>query len=190
MATTEIDSQGQPGSGTSIKGYLIRSIPYLAMLVLAFAAIGYTDDAPAGSFTLWQLLAPLFALICIGVQWRRNEPTARARARLIGTQVLHWGVLWLSMQVLRLPLFSVVMTADALGIAALLLLSLSTMMAGIYLNWRFFVVGAFMLAGLIAIGYLEKAALALVLLALVGVAALIAGHWLPRHWRTGDATEA
>lgn len=188
MVTIETHADGQHGSGPSIRTYLLRSIPYLAMLVLAITAIAYTDAAPASSFTIWEFLAPVFALICIATQWRRTEATTAARARLVGMQALHWGVLWLSMQVLRLPLFSVVMTADSLGIAALLLLSLSTMMAGIYLNWRFFVVGAVMLAGLIAVGYLEQTAMAITVLALAGVAVLIIGHWLLDRWRSRRAT--
>jgi hypothetical protein len=186
--TNDIPQDGGRGAGSSIKTYVLRSAPYLAMLVLAIAAIAYTDTSPESSFTLWQLVAPVFALICIGTQWRRTEATTAARARLVGMQALHWGALWLSMQVLRLPLFSVVMTADSLGIAALLLLSLSTMMAGIYLNWRFFVVGAFMLGGLIVVGYLEETALMFALLALAGVALLLAGHWLLDKWRFGGAT--
>lgn len=187
MATNQIHSNGGRRNGRPIQSYLLRSLPYLAMLVLGIGAIAYTDAAPASSFSLWQLLAPVFALICIGTQWRRTEATTTARVRLIGTQALHWGVLWLSMQVLRLPLFNVVMTADALGISALLLLSLSTMLAGVYLNWRFFVVGALMLASLIAIGYLEETATAITLLALIGVALLIVGHWLLDKWRSGGA---
>lgn len=173
----------------AVKPHLLHGAYFLGMLVLAMAAIAYTNADPARSFILWQLLAPVFAIICIGTQWRRTAATAADRGRLVGVQVLHWGVLWLSMQVLRLPLFSVVMTADALGIAALLLLALSTMMAGIYLDWRFGIVGASMLGGLIVIGYLEQTGMALVLLALAGVALVVAGGWLRSRRRARSAPE-
>lgn len=187
MATQTLPSDGQAKSRRSIKSYLLHSIPYVGMMVMAMVAIAYTDVAPTSSFTLWQLLAPVFGLICIGTQWTRCQPTTAARARMVGLQVLHWGMLWLTMQVFRLPTFIVVMTADSLGIAALLLLSLSTMLAGLYLNWRFFVVGVFMLAGAVVVGYLEEAALSLALLGFVGVVVLIVFYWLPIGRRTAGA---
>ncbi|MFN2168727.1 MAG: hypothetical protein ACK2U9_21040 [Anaerolineae bacterium] len=185
-AITGNQTTSRRGVWQTIRPQLLRGIPYVAMVALAMAAIAYTDASPEASFTLWELVPPAFAIICIGTQWSRTEATTAARLRLLGGQVLHWGTLWLAMQVLRLPLFKVVMTADAMGITALLLAILSTLMAGVYLNWRFFLVGVLMVAALLAVAYLEEAAVTIALLAEVGLALLAVGSWVEHKFRGGE----
>jgi len=189
-AITGNHAAGGHGLWSSIRPLLLRSIPYVVMVALAMAASAYTDAAPEASFAVWQLVPPVFAIIAIGTQWGRTEATTNARLRLVGRQVMHWGALWLAMQVLRLPLFKVVMTADAMGITALLLATLSTLMAGIYLNWRFFVVGALMVGALLAVAFLEESALTISLLGLVGLVVLAFGGWVSRKWRGKGAAGA
>lgn len=191
MTANSPASTGNPAaSRRSIWPHLLRSTPYVVMVGLAMAAVAYTDLAPEASFTLWQLVPPVFAIIAIGTQWQRTEATTNARLSLVGMQVLHWGTLWLAMQVLRLPLFTVVMTADALGITALLLAALSTLMAGVYLSWRFFVIGALMVVALLAVAHLEEAAVSIALLTVLGLVLLAVGTWIARKWQGRGAASS
>ncbi len=177
------------GTHVSLTRYALHSLPYLLMLALAIAAVAATNTAPSSSFVFWQFLAPIFALICIVSQWSNVGTSARERLVLVRTQVLHWGLIWVFMQALRLPDFQVVMTGDARGIAALLLFALATMMAGIYLNWRFLVVGGFMLAGAITIGFLEQTGLALALLAVAAVVFMLGYYRLSNRMHHASGTQ-
>ena len=174
-------AQASPPVTSSRGNFLSTAWPYAAMLVLALVAVTAMTLAPQSSFGLWQLLAPVFALICIATQWHRAPAKGMTHMQLILRQVLHWGAFALAMQIFRFPFYGFAGSAEVRGLAAFQLLSLSTLLAGIYLDWRLFVVGLFMLAGLVLLGLFDQATIVIVLLLAVALLAMYGLHWLTKR---------
>lgn len=170
IPTTPANTPAQQGF---VRRYLISHGHLITMVVLGMAGAVYTDLYPAASLRYWQLMAPVFCLICIASQWSRAPSLA-----LVRRQVLHWGVFLGVMQLLFLPPMQHSLDSDVTGIFLLVLLALSTFLAGVYLDWRFGVVGVFLGICAVLIAFLDEAAAMISVAAIAIVAAMVLWHWL------------
>ncbi len=170
-----------PSHRGALLAFARREWPYLVMIVLSMAGVAYTTLVPQSSHPFWEILAPIFGIICIATQWSKVYPKGK-HWRLIGTQVAHWGLFALSMQLLFLPDVQQTMESFAIGLVVLYLLAMSTFLVGVYYaSWRLCVVGLFLGAAIPIIALFQELAL---LLVLVGVV-LIAGLYLYFRYRGG-----
>jgi hypothetical protein len=173
MSNPELSPQVSASGPGFLQQFIANQIPYILMLVLAVVGIGYTDIFPRSSSWYWEVLAPVYGIICIATQWSRFGAKERSRLRLIWTQFLHWGAFFLSMQLVFLPVVQQSLDSDITGLVLLHLLALSTFLAGIYLEWRLCIVGAFLAADIVAVAFLDQATILMVLLAVVIIAVFL-----------------
>ena len=166
---------------------LIRNTPYIILLILALIGVAYTDFSPARSSLYWQVMVPLFALLCIIARWRRVEPNTRSRLRMIWDQVLHWGALLLVMRLLFVPEVRNLLDSDITGMLLLYLVALTTFLGGIYLDWRLCIVGVFLGLGAIAIAFLDEVALPMLGLAMLTIVVFILWTRFRRKTDSSDA---
>ena len=165
-----------PTTAESGPGILRRNWLYIAMVVWAVAGLAYTDIYPVRSVPFWQLTTVLFGLIAVVHAFRSS---ALDRTSLALKQVAHWGAFLLVMLILHSHAVTDLLTGDPLGLVTLMLLALATFLDGIYVNWRFCVVGLVLAAGVFVVAWLDDAALGLFL---VGLAAIALGVlYLMRH---------
>ena len=139
--TTPVDPPRTPG----IKGWLLRDLPYAAMLGLAVGGIVLTSFRGA-TYVYWMTLAPVYALISIISGWPKLD-TGAERMKLVMTQALHWlaflGAMWL----MFLPEVRGVVNDNATALTLLILLALGTFVAGVHAGvWRICAVGVFLAA--------------------------------------------
>jgi len=81
--------------------WLLRDLPYAAMLALALGGIVLTGfRAPRRITTGWRWRSLLLITVISG--WRRIE-TASERLQLVLTQVLHWAAFVIAMWLMFLP---------------------------------------------------------------------------------------
>lgn len=174
MTTNAFAEEAPPSIGQTLVAFLRREWPYVLMIVLSMVGVAYTSLLPEASFRYWQILAPIFGVICVVTRW----PNAYAEGRhwrLTITQILHWGVFALSMQLWFLPAVQRSLDAFVSGLVVLYLLAMGTFLVGVYyLAWRLCVVGLFLGLAIPAIALLDEAALLLLALAVL----LIAGAYL------------
>jgi hypothetical protein len=100
--------------------------------------------------------------------------------RLILTQALHWFAFLLVMTMMLLTDVQRVLNAGATGLAILTLLALGTFTAGVHvLSWQVCLLGLVMALGVPAIAWIEQSALIvmLIVLAVVGIGAVVWWHW-------------
>jgi hypothetical protein len=174
---TEIGTSPQhPATVESGPGILRRNWLYIAMVVWAVVGLAYTDIYPARSVSFWQLTTVLFGLIAVFHAFRSS---AMDRTNLALKQVAHWGAFLLVMLILHSHAVTDLLTGDPLGLVTLMLLALATFLDGVYVNWRFCIVGLVLLAGVFVVAWLDDAALGLFLAGL-GVVA-VAVLYLMRH---------
>ena len=166
----------EPGAAsTSRFGFVLSDAPYFAMMALALAGVAYAGMTRNPIVGYWDLMAPIFGVICVFVGWRHAENRA-AKIRLAWTQALHWLAFLVAMRVLYLPsVRGGAMNTSPMGLDVLTLLALGTFLAGVHaLSWRICVVGGFLAVAVPAIAWLEQSVLlvtlgVLLLVAIVGV---------------------
>lgn len=173
--TTASGASTQPGF---VRKYLVSQLHLIVMVALGMVGAVYTDLNTAASLSYWRLLAPVFGLICIISQWSRLP-----RLELIRSQVLHWAVFLGVMQLLFLPVMQQNLNSDITGIFLLVLLAMSTFLAGVYLDWRLGVAGVFLGVCALMIAYLDKAAGLIVVAAIVIVALAVLWQRVADRWR-------
>jgi hypothetical protein len=163
----------------TVTGFVSQEWPYLLMIVLSIVGVAVSAIATESSLLYWQVLAPVFGLICIATQWQRVHAKGK-HWRLIATQVLHWGIIALSMQLLFLPDVQRAMDAFMTGLILLYLLALGTFLVGVYYAaWRLCIVGVFLGLAIPVLAFFQEWALTLILIG----GAFIAGVYLYDRYR-------
>ena len=173
--TTPVDPPRTPG----IKGWLLRDLPYAAMLGLAVGGIVLTSFRGA-TYVYWMTLAPVYALISIISGWPKLD-TGAERMKLVMTQALHWlaflGAMWL----MFLPEVRGVVNDNATALTLLILLALGTFVAGVHAGvWRICAVGVFLALAVPAVAWIQESVMLLLVGALLLAAVGFAFWWM---WR-------
>ena len=151
---------------------ILAEAPYLLMLIAGFAGVAYVGAAETPNLLYWQILAPVFGLLCIAAGW--NAAAGRGlRMRLVWTQSAHWAAFLVAMLMLFLPAVRGVVNDNATEIGLLLLLGLGTFVAGVHAgSWRIIAVGAVLGLSVPAVAIAQQSAL---MLLLVGGAVVLIG---------------
>jgi len=163
--------------------FWFKELPFSLVLVVTMVGVAYTSFSRQPIVTYWEILAPVIGLVCVAAGWH-NAPDNRARARLAGTQALHWLAFLLVMNMLLLPSVQVPFSASATGLAVFTLLALGTFTAGVQvMSWHVGLLGLIMALCIPAIAWIQNSALIVVLI--IVTVAVIAGviwwHW--HKWR-------
>lgn len=152
---------------------------YIFMVVWAVGGLAYTDVNPERSVPFWQLTTVLFAIIAIVHVIRSDAPD---RTVLALKQLAHWLAFLAAMAVMHSHYVTDLVTGDPLGVVTLILLALAVFLDGVYVNWRFCVVGLVLASGVLMVAWLDDWALGMFL---VGLVVLSLGVlYLMRHFRT------
>ena len=152
--------------------WLLRDLPYAAMLTLALGGIVLTGFRSATTYYYWIALAPVYCLITVISGWRRIE-TPSERLQLVLTQVLHWAAFVIAMWLMFLPEVRGVVNDNATGLTLLILLALGTFVSGVHARvWRICLVGVFLGFGVPVVAWVQDFAtlllIGMLLLAAVG----------------------
>lgn len=171
---------------------LLWRLPYLAMLLLALVGVAWTSFAPRYTSLYWQLLAPVFGVICVASEWKSAD--AATRWRLIWTQTLHWGAIVIATRMLFLTNVQRMLNSDATALMVLGILALGTVLAGIHATaWEVAAVGVILALSIPAAALLEQMTLLLLIVLLLVIAGSGLFFWLRGRLRAGhepDATAA
>jgi hypothetical protein len=160
--------------------WLLRDLPYAAMLVFAVGGLVLTSFRGPTTYFYWMALAPIYALIVIASGWRQLE-TGAERMRLVVTQVLHWAAFLGAMWLMFLPEVRGVVNDNATSLTLLILLSLGTFVAGVHAAvWRISAVGVFLALSVPAVAWVQETAMLLLVGALLLVLVGAAFWWM---WR-------
>ncbi|CAH1673602.1 MAG: hypothetical protein KF735_18355 [Chelatococcus sp.] len=163
---------GDASAGSSRhSSFWMRELPYLAILILTACGVGYVSLTRHPIPLYWQFMAVVIAIVCISVGWP-DAPDARSRWRLVWTQVLHWGAFLLAMYLVFLPSVQAIANIDSTGLIILLILALSTFVAGVHIgSWQMGANGVVMGLAVPTVAWLDQSALILTLILVVALAA-------------------
>jgi hypothetical protein len=164
--------------------FWLKQLPYVAVLVLTILGVAYTSISRQPLVGYWEFLALAMGVVCIGTGWFHAE-TRSAQFRMLWTQVLHWLAFLVAMNIVLLPEVQRMISANATGLALLMLLALGTFVAGVHVSWHICVLGIAMALFVPAIAWLQQSALFLILGGF-GLVGLIMTFW----WRQGKKNNA
>ena len=160
-------------------GFLRRTLPFVALLVLAIVGVAYTNISQQPLAGYWEFLALVTGIVCVLTQWssaRDKQP----RIRLIITQALHWVAILVTMNIVLLSGVQSMLPAPATGLVLLTLLALGTFLAGVnFLSLQICFLGVAMAVAVPAIAWFKQSALFLLLGAIL-VIGLVVAFW-PRR---------
>ena len=183
---TEADTK-DPESELSPGGFLARDWPYVVMLALAVIGVAVASVAGGSMMAYWEILVPVFAAVCIWTRARQTHPTPQFR-RLVTVEALHWGAVFVAMQLAYVPDVKDMMNADASALMVLTLLALGTFTAGAQLGaWRICVVGVVLALGVPFIAWLDRATL---LITIVAVTLAVLATFIFVHRRQTPPAES
>jgi hypothetical protein len=174
------NAPSHPAAEFGARHWLLRDLPYAAMLALALGGIVLTGFRSATTYYYWMALAPIYGLISVISGWRHIETTA-GHLQLVMTQVLHWAAFVIAMWLMFLPEVRGVVNDNATGLTLLILLALGTFVSGVHARvWRISLVGVFLAISVPVVAWIQDFAVLL----LVGVLlALLFGFGLWWMWR-------
>jgi len=175
------------GDAAIKKGWLNRilgiyEIVIIVLIGLSIIGIGITDFSPADSYKYWVAMVPIFCGACLILEWSRVRGRGYRWTTLLRTQLLHWVGLLVAVRLVFEMLHKGRLDNENTGLVILLLLALSTFIAGIHLGWRLCLVGGFLAAALVAATYLEEYVWILLIIGL----AVLALVFLLKHFSSSQ----
>lgn len=167
------------------KHWLLRDLPYVAMLALAVGGIVLSGFRGLTTYYYWMALAPVYGFACILSGWRETDKTGE-HVRLIVTQALHWLAFLVAMSLMFMPEVRGVVNDNATSLALLILLALGTFVAGVHARvWRICLVGVFLALAVPAVAWVQDSAMLLLVATVLVVVIGVAFLWLWRREKGG-----
>jgi len=88
-------------------------------------------------------MVPVFALATIIMGWSHSVRKGKQNYHFIWQQALHWLAVYIALKVVFVLLHLGRLPNDGASFVLMTIMSLATFLAGIYINWRFLLLGIF-----------------------------------------------
>lgn len=155
-----------------------RLISGILMFLLAFLGVILTVLKQPWSWDYWKVLSCVFAAISLGLSAYLKQYRLKATVITLWHEVFHWLGLILAIGVLSRMVTLGILSPFAASLQALLILSLATFLAGIYIEKSFVFVGAFMGCFSLVLSYVSL--YSYLLFIPISVAFVFAFYWFIR----------
>lgn len=114
------------------------------LLILSLVGIGIMDFSPADGYGYWLILVLVFGLFSILIGWLQSKHRSDDFKIILREQSIHWFTSILVVGGVFLIHQSGRIANEDAGLIILLILSLSTILDGLRVGWRFSLVGLFL----------------------------------------------
>ena len=151
----------------------VRDIALIVLVSLAVIGIALMEFKVEYGFWYWLIMVPVFGCVGVFLAARAHSTDPEKRPLLLRRQILHWAVAIVGILITFLMYDAGVIERNAVGLVALLVLSLSTMMAGVYFEWRLAVLGLILAVTLVAAIFVQHFFLLLLPIVVVAVVVLV-----------------
>jgi hypothetical protein len=156
-----------------------------ALIGLSYIGIALTRVSPQSSHLYWVVVIPVFGAISLMAQWPLVRADRAKWSLLLRRQLFHWIGLWVAMLLTYRLQGGGILDYESVGFVVFLLLAFVFFLQGVYVDWRFYIVGGFLAVSLLVAMYLATYLWIIFLLAIVSV---VGGVWYIRM--RGRAPEA
>ncbi|HYA81661.1 MAG TPA: hypothetical protein VED87_12115 [Methylocystis sp.] len=181
MTDQETETPTLHAPATGFKALVKHEWPYVAMLALGILGVALESITPGPMTYYWELLVPLYGVICFFTRLYDARHQA-AVSRLLRIELLHWGAVFVSMQLLLLNDTVRMMNINATGLMLMMMVALGTFTAGAQIgSWRICLVGSVLALGVPFVAWLERATLMITLVAIAAIAVSVSVVSRRRH---------
>jgi hypothetical protein len=150
---------------------------FVFMLVLAFIGVGVSEVSENSGWMYWSSLVLIYAAISVGRSWVRVKHQGGPLWPMLRAEVLHWLGALIAIKIIIIFEVMGITVRDAAADFALLILALSTFLAGVHFNWISMWLGGILALIAVGIGFLDQLTVYLVIIPV----ALIAIFFVFRH---------
>lgn len=171
-STTSTSSASGPAAKRLPAGKQAGELIFALLLLLAALGIGVTDLSANNGFWYWSVMVPVFGAVNLFAGWSSARRQGKAPAVVVRTQILHWTGTFVAIQMLFILVNRGRFTNADIGLTALMLLSLSTFLAGVHSDWRFMFVGALLALSAAGAAFVEQM-LWMALIPAIGIVVLV-----------------
>lgn len=126
------------------------------LVIVSLVGIGISDFSQKYGFYFWLGTAPVFGLASLIIGWSHARHSGQSWFQILGKQLFHWLALALVMCMIYLFQYTGRLNNTDAGIMAMMALSLTTFLAGVHFDWRFYLIGIFLGGATIAIAFIEQ----------------------------------
>jgi hypothetical protein len=161
---------------TRWKAYLEEYV-FIGLIVLSVLGVFLSDFSEILSFWYWLMMIPFFGLTAVLSAWahaKMHDPSLLPN--MVLTQVVHWGGTFIALLTTYSLWHTGRFTNENTGFIILILLALTTFLAGLHVGWRFYVAGVFLFLGCILATYVRQA-FGIVILGLIVPLAILGIMW-------------
>ncbi|MBI5273950.1 MAG: hypothetical protein HY860_02715 [Chlamydiales bacterium] len=127
-----------------------RLVIGLIMLIFSFIGLVISDVKKEGAWLYWRIMVPIFALLCLWLSWYLRRVKHSLSAIKIWHEILHWCGLLISVYLVSIFVDMGVMERLDASLVVIILLALTTFIAGIYIEFTFIPIG--IMLGLFSVG--------------------------------------
>lgn len=128
---------------------------FAVLMFLSILGVGITDAFEQLSHWYWLAMVPVFFSACLYLEWQASIESGVASRTIIIKQVQHWlgllGAVYLAFFLRQIGSLD----NQTTGLILLLLLALTTFLAGVNMGWMFRLLGIFLGLCLILVAYME-----------------------------------
>jgi hypothetical protein len=163
---------GLSGDRPARPDHRVRDAALIVLVTLAIGGIAVMDFKATWGLWYWLAMIPVFGGVGVFLAARAHRADPDHRPLLLRRQVLHWCGAVLGILLTFLMFDAGTIDRDAAGMTALLILAMSTVMAGVHFEWRLAVLGLILVATLAAAVVAEHFFWVLLPLAVVAVVLL------------------
>lgn len=143
---------------------------YIILVFLSVGGVALMDYSEKYWFWYWLVMAVVFGVVSIGIAWKNDQDTPGDQSERVKKQALHWGTLIVAILLVFLMHYANLFDRPSTpGLMVLLLLAMTSILAGVHFNWRMGVVGLILMATFVLALVAEEFLWILLLVGLVGV---------------------
>jgi hypothetical protein len=176
-AIADTRSGNRPGTvSTKVELWLL-----VIMMGLAVVGVGVIQVMQNGGRLYWIGLLLIYAVIGLGITWRRHAPESRQLWMLLRDQGLHWSGTFVAIEIVLFFESRDIASRGAAADDALLMLALSCFLAGVHINWIYLPISVVLAVMAVGLGYLDQISLYLVVIPLAALMIGIFARYLQRQ---------
>lgn len=127
----------------------------ISLVFFCLIGLAYTNFASAQSYHYWLWMIPVFAIAAIISEWSRYTRHEISGKQFIRQQILHWGAVYIAIRTVFLLHEIGRLNNDATALTLMTVIALSVFLAGVYIGWRFLLLGVFITLATLVVAYME-----------------------------------
>lgn len=131
-------------------GWTVRLCAGLLMLLMGFIGLVLTTIEKEGAWSYWRWTAVAYAAISLGLSWHLKKSGWKKEVVTVWQELLHWAGLMLAIWLISYVVHIGLQNRFEASIEVLILLALTTYLAGVYIEVSFIPIG--ILLGFFAAG--------------------------------------